>query len=321
MKIDQYNDSKTVQKIYAMHELKNLKNRQSRRLGASAVGETCKRKVWYGFRHAKKPEFKGQTLRLFETGHKQEERMIKELTKIGCDVWYYVGQEKPGWNPNKTPEDPSVEQITRFACDGHFIFKADAIIKKLPEAPKTVHLGEFKTANDKSYKDIKSKGIEQSKPGYYIQAQVGAFLLNLSRIFFLVVNKNTDELYGERIKVDKKFAKEILAKAEDIIESEEAPERINNDPSFWLCKFCDYNEICHGVEKPDRTCRTCAHSSVEAKGDWSCAKVDREYGTPCGDHIYNPAMLSGYEVLDAGDDWILYKTAEGEEWKDEPIPF
>ena len=42
-------------------------------LGASVIGNKCKRAIWFNFRWVKKPEFSGRQLRLFNRGHKEEE--------------------------------------------------------------------------------------------------------------------------------------------------------------------------------------------------------------------------------------------------------
>ena len=315
MRIDKYNESDTVKAIYNLHEQQNVR-RPQRRMGAAQVGEGCPRKLWYSFRHAGQSRIEGRVLRLFQTGHLQEDRLLRELVDCGIQVWWYQGQLSPGYDND--PNNPTPPQIIRTAIYGHFVFKADAVVKGIPEAPKTAHLAEFKTANDKSFKDIVNKGIKLSKPGYYTQAQVGAYLLGLKRILFLVVNKNNDEIYGERLRMDKEYAEEKLRRAQNIIFSEEAPKRISEDPSFWQCRFCNYYDICHTGEHPDRACRNCLHSTPEKTQDgaWTCARQGREYGEVCEDHLYLPTMLSKYTLADAGEDWVLYNTENGEQWQD-----
>jgi hypothetical protein len=72
---------------------------------------------------------------------------------------------------------------------------------------KKPHTLEFKTMNEKSFKATKSMGVKQSKPIYWAQCQLGMHLAGLDRCFFFAVNKNTDEIYGERIRLDKAEAK------------------------------------------------------------------------------------------------------------------
>ena len=56
-------------------------------VGASVLGDECERKLWYSFRWAHEPEvFDGRKLRLFNTGHVEEDRLIADLRRAGIDV-------------------------------------------------------------------------------------------------------------------------------------------------------------------------------------------------------------------------------------------
>ena len=45
-------------------------------LGASLIGTACERALWYDFRWTTKAKFPGRVLRLFETGNREEERLV-----------------------------------------------------------------------------------------------------------------------------------------------------------------------------------------------------------------------------------------------------
>jgi len=79
-----------------------------------------------------------------------------------------------------------------------------------------------------------------------------------------------------------------------------------------MCKFCDYNQICHMEKPPEVNCRTCAHASPERGGNglWSCAK-GKSFGTVCDAHLFNPHAMP-WEVHDATPDWVEYVTKDGE---------
>ena len=69
-----------------------IKQRQSRpmrlsRLGASSIGEECLRKIWMDWRGYGSVEFDGRMLRLFETGHLQEDRIVSDLKAAGYTVY------------------------------------------------------------------------------------------------------------------------------------------------------------------------------------------------------------------------------------------
>jgi hypothetical protein len=166
--------------------------------------------------------------------------------------------------------------------------------------------------NEKNFAALKKDGVEKSKPVYYAQCQIGMHLAGLQRCAFIAVNKNTDELYMERIKYDPAMGIQLVAKANEVIFSDKPPARLNNDPSFYLCRFCDYKHVCHEGKPPQVNCRTCAHASPERGGDgvWSCAK-----GLPmiegCKSHLFNPYAMP-WEVHDATPDWVEYVTDQGE---------
>jgi hypothetical protein len=158
--------------------------------------------------------------------------------------------------------------------------------------------------SEKNFKAIEKDGLEKSKPVYWAQCQVGMYLADIDRCAFIAVNKNTDKIYVERVKLDAAFAMQLIAKAEAIIFAEKPPERMNNDPAFYLCKSCDFWNVCHGGKPPEVNCRTCAHATPERDGTWSCA-IGNAFGTTCPSHLYNPHAMP-WEITDAGADWIEY---------------
>lgn len=280
----------TVALIYAAREAKADDGLRPH-LGASQIGAPCTRAIWYGFRWAKKSKFSGRMLRLFETGQLAEARFIDELRSIGCEV-----SEGP------TPG----AQWRVSSIGGHFGGSMDCALRGLPAAPKSWHCGEFKTHNAKSFKELTDKGVEKAKPQHYAQMQVYMALTGMERALYLAVNKDTDELYSERVKADADVAKQLLDRAEMVIYSEEPPQRLSEDPAFFQCKFCDYSDICHDVAAPLPTCRSCAHVTPERSGEWSCAlhsassiPVDAQK-EGCNGHRYNPKMISNFAEMTAG---------------------
>lgn len=68
---------------------------------------------------------------------------------------------------------------------GHIRGKCDAKAIGVPEAPKTEHLCEFKSSNDKSYEEIVKKGCKEAKPLHYGQVQIGMHAFGLTRALYL----------------------------------------------------------------------------------------------------------------------------------------
>ena len=290
MNLEPYATPETVEAIYQHY--KDKRNNEHRpHLGGSQIGNPCSRALWYQFRHAWTPNFDGRLLRLFETGDREEDRVVANLRAVGVTVW---------------ERDPETGKQVRFeACGGHFALSLDGVGEGFKESKKP-HTLEFKTMNDKNFKTTKNMGVQKSKPIYWAQCQIGMHLAGMERCYFLAVNKNTDEIYGERIKLDKAEAKMLVKKAEDIVYSALPPAKLHEDPSNWQCKFCPYWAVCHGCKIPEVSCRTCSHVTPEKDGTWSCAK-----GKPavtCDEHLYIPQIMpKDFEVVDAGDDFVEYE--------------
>ena len=311
---DNVADLKTVAAIYAAHEKRN-EQRQSRRLGASVLGKACERAVWYGFRWAYRETFDGRMLRLFETGHLAEPRFADELRSIGCEVHLV---------------DPDTGNQFEFTeIGGHFVDKIDGMVLGLPDAPKSWHVCEFKTHNAKSFQGLASNGLRVAKPEHYVQLMIGMHLSGVDRGLYLASNKDTDELYGERIKYNKAEGENWLAKAVRLIQAESPPPRIGDDAGKFPCNFCSYREVCHGTTPPGPgvkacvNCRTCCHATPVVGdtqlGIWRCEKhgknlSEAEQAKACDDHLFIPDFITFATVEDAGEDWIRYRSADGPDW-------
>ena len=136
-------------------------------LGASLIGRECERALWYGFRWTTRLRHPGRMLRLFETGQREEARLVANLRRIGATV---------------LEVDPETgRQFQVAAHGGHFGGSIDGLALGLPEAPKTWHVLEFKTHSRKSFTALAAKGVEESKPQHFAQMQVYLYLGGLSR--------------------------------------------------------------------------------------------------------------------------------------------
>jgi hypothetical protein len=303
-------ESPTVAAMRAWWEASLQRN--SRRLGASQIGEDCERRLWYSFRwvNAGERPFDGRMLRLFDRGRREEATFIAELRGAGLEVWDI---------------DPRTgEQFTFTACAGHFVAKIDGVCRGVKEAPKALHVLSFKTANDDGYKEIVKNG---PGPKYEAQSQIEMRLAEIDRTLFLVVNKNDDRVHGERLRAEPDRAAAIEAKAERVIFAPEPPPGISSDAAFYKCKQCPAAGVCHGDKLPAVNCRTCLHATPERDGDgrWSCALADEGLAIPdefqargCGQHRYVPALLAKWgEAVDASEaeGWVLYRAKDGLEFR------
>lgn len=58
-----------------------------RHLGGSLIGRKCKRELWYSFRWALPPRHSGRMLRLFNRGHREEDRFVEWLRSVGVELY------------------------------------------------------------------------------------------------------------------------------------------------------------------------------------------------------------------------------------------
>jgi hypothetical protein len=275
-------------------------------INVGELGGECDRALYYSFRWCSPLEVhNGSQLRLFATGNIEEDRLVADLERAGIQVF-------------------GMQERIRFVS-GHVRGKIDGKAIGLPESPKTEHLVEFKSSNHKNFVPYtKGKTCKEHKPLHYVQCQLGMHGLGLTRCLYLVVNKNDDTLYSERIEYDAEFCIRILAKAERIVNAQEPPARISEKPDYYACGFCRHAVVCHYEGFPRTTCRSCISSTPEMGGDaaWSCDLHNKplsfdEQKRGCGDHLFDPALVP-FEQVDSSEELrtITYKTPDGGTWVD-----
>jgi hypothetical protein len=276
-------------------------------LGASSIGKPCNRAHWYSFHWAKPAQFSGRLYRLFQSGHLQEPRVLKDLRAIGCKVEGIDPATGKQWS------------FSEESCGHHFAGNLDGVITGVPGAPKTRHVLEIKTSSDKMFKVMLKDGVQKSKPEHYAQMQIYMHWSKCDRALYFVVNKDNDEIYTERVEYDKAFALGLIEKSRAIIESNVPPARLSDDPTWFECKFCDYQAICHGQDLPAVNCRSCAHSTpvMTGHGAWTCGKYDSEIPQDaqregCNGHIYIPILLERCaRPVDGDESHVVYEMSNG----------
>jgi len=296
--------------IFAHYKAKYSTEPQRPYLGASAIGKPCLRQHWYSFRWSKPAEFSGRLYRVFQSGHLQEPRIYDDLAAIGCTVYDLDPATGKQWS------------FTEPVSGHHFKGNADGIVTGLPQAPKSPHVLEIKTASAKMFAEMQKSGVKKAKPEHYAQMQMYMkWSIDLygengcTRAIYIVVNKDTDDIYTERLEYDKAEAQAIIDKALAVITATEPPVGISQDPSWYECKFCDYHSICHGTDVPTPTCRSCAHVTPEMDGNarWSCAVHQNDIPvatqrTGCDTHRYIPILLSKFaQPVDMDGDAVVYQ--------------
>lgn len=307
--------SPTVEAIYAHYQRVHGAEPARPYLGGSIIGKACERALFYDFRWATSKQFDGRLYRLFQTGHREEDRIIKDLIAAGLKVWAVNPATGKQWGWFE-PE-----------CGNHYAGNADGICTGVIEAPVAAHLLECKTHNTKSFADLKNKGVEASKPVHFSQMQqymhwsIGEHgkTAGCTRALYVAVCKETDEIYIERIAYDEARASGLVAKAKRVIFAKSIPSRISEDASWFECRLCDHHATCHKDKVPNVSCRTCAHATPEmvphADGTarWTCAAADCTIPldvqrTGCEMHRFIPDLLANWaQPIDAIDNDIKYQ--------------
>lgn len=285
----------TRNQIFKMYEDRADKERRPH-LGASVIGHECERHLWLHFRWAKQEQMEGRILRLLETGKLQEQRLIDDLRASGVEVY--------------APE----EQTNYAAVGGHLGGSMDAAARGLVEAPKTWHVLEFKTASTFSFKKIAKEGVEKAKPQHYAQMQMYMGWAQLDRAMYIVVNKDNDDIYTERVEFSREVFNSMLERAERTIVLEVPPDVPFSGPDSPACKYCQFKGMCYGTDAPDVTCRTCVHATPELDGDarWSCKEHDRDLSVEeqlaaCSKHLHMPQLVQNFlKLKHVGDEIVIY---------------
>lgn len=281
--IQQPDTTSTVAQVYAWWQKREAGGHRPH-LGASVIGHACSRYLWLLFRWAGREQFDGRMLRLFEAGRQFEPRMVAELRGIGVEV-------------SETDEFGGQHRVSDIG--GHFGGSMDGAALGLPEAPKTWHVLEFKTHSRKSFDELVKKRVREAKPQHWAQMQVYMGLTGMDRAMYLAENKDTSEIYAERVEFDLAEFTRLRERARSIIEDSTPPARLSEDPAWYECKWCPFHGHCHGQTAPEVNCRTCAHSTpvlAGEGGEWRCELQ----GVPldpftqaegCNGHRFIPILL------------------------------
>jgi len=272
-------------------------------LGASQLGHPCDRWLWLSFRWAVIEKFPGRVLRLFRRGHMEEPTIVSDLRAIGIDI------------QNTGTRQAQVD------FGSHVAGSIDGIIHSgVPEAPRKKHLAEFKTHAQKSFDDLKKNGVQKSKPIHWAQMQVYMLGKQVDRALYIAINKNTDEIYTERVQLDQKAAKQLVERGKRIALAERMPEPCPGaSPDWYQCKYCPAHSFCNDNQLTDEVnCRTCAHVTPKADSTWHCARHDagnipvefQRQGCEC--HVLHPDLVP-WQRVESPNQWEAIYMINGRE--------
>ena len=145
--------------IYRAISRRTIRKAWLGRLSASSIGDECLRKIYMRWRGYNVPPgamavTDGRLQKIFDTGHSKEEQVIHDLRAAGFLIW---------------DKDEDGRQFQFTDETGHFVCKADGVIKGVIGAPVTPHLLEIKTHNKDQFAKLKKEPIRQSFPKHYGQ--------------------------------------------------------------------------------------------------------------------------------------------------------
>lgn len=251
--------SRRVAAAIEKYSVERLTGEHRDHLGASVIGHDCAAHIWYHFRWALREPFTGRMLRLFETGHLQEQRFIDDLRGIGWQIW---------------DRDASGNQFRITGSQGHYGGSSDSVglapFELYPELQGQPLLVEYKTHNEKSYKALKKDMLVVAKPRHYAQMCAYGQEFGFKYGLYCAKNKDTDENHFEVVKLDARHADDLRRKADDIIFSRYRPPKISLQPEHFECKFCAFAGICHKQHPVEKNCRSCDNVQPVANAQWRC---------------------------------------------------
>ena len=238
--------------------VKAYDNGHRNHLGASLIGNDCSRQLWFTFRWCQKETFDGRRLRLFNRGHREEERFLEWLRGIGC----------------KFPETPPYGSQHKISdCNGHFGGSLDekGFLPESYEIPEQI-LFEFKTnGTGAGFDKLSKSGMALAKEVHYAQICTYGYKEGLNYCLYLNINKNDDTIYAELVKLNHRIGEQMIAKAEKIIFSQSAPARISDNPTYFKCAYCSFKQVCHFGKEIEKNCRSCVNCSPVENAQWFCA--------------------------------------------------
>lgn len=300
--------------------LARVENSKPRRgyLGMSSIGRSCKRRLWYDHRWITRIQFDAATLKRFLDGHAGEDLQAQRLRMVDGITLLTV--------------DPNTgRQFGYSDHDAHFRGHMDGAILGLLQAPKTWHVWEHKSTDEKKQTKLaklkEDLGEKQALAAwdevYYAQAVLYMHYSGMERHYLTCSTPGGRSTISVRTDANPTYAAQLITKAGDIIQAARPPERISDRPDWWECRFCDHRAVCHGGEMPsERHCRSCIHASPVSDGRWHCALhdaslVQSEQEEGCKAHRFIPDLIPGQQI-DAAEDgsWIAYRLRDGSEWRD-----
>jgi hypothetical protein len=223
----------------------SYKNEPRNYLGASLIGDPCSRKIWYQYNGYEQSKSSFIGIVAAECGHAAEKVTAERLRMVkGIELHTHK---------------PDGKQYGWIAYGGKMAGHYDGLICGLIQAPKAIHIWEHKDKNHKKFADFQSKknmfgekrALKNWSEIYYGQAQMNMHYARLGgkqidRHYMTVSYAGARDYDSCRTEYDPAYAETLVNKAYAIIENPSPPKRISEQKDFYLCRFCNFKDICHG---------------------------------------------------------------------------
>ncbi len=235
-------EDKLIEKIYEFIEVEAAKEPPRNYIGASSIGETCERKLYYKLREADKAKPRRAELILAANdGHRSEDLIASYIRQIpGIELWTHKSDGG---------QYGFAEKFGNVDFKGH----VDGVIKGLPQAPATAHIWENKSSNQKIYDAfLKAKekhgtkgALEAWNYKYYAQAVINMEKFDITRHYTTVCLAGTRKIASCRTEANPALAKQLIEKAKRVASATTPPFGISENPTFFECKYlCEFYEHC-----------------------------------------------------------------------------
>lgn len=219
--------SKAKSEPYSMSELQLLldsvttKGQPRTHIGASQIGHACDRRIWLDYHEEAQEEITPRGRRIFRVGKLLEELIREELERL--DMVHIQDWQVPLSDP---PLKGEADGIIKIKGEGSFIL-------------------EIKSMNERGFKEILKKGCQQTHFQYWAQCQAYMGMSGLKEAILLVMNKNDQRLFAEKIPYDDRLYLALLEKTQRIMNASTIPKGFTlfEKPNF-VCSWCPYREKC-----------------------------------------------------------------------------
>ena len=224
-------------------------------LGMSMIGDSCYRKLFMKFRWFDKQVSDNRLKRVFNLGHIIEDYIVSCL-KEKYKLWYIDSEGN---------QFSSEHEFNKF-----FSGSWDGVLKIQDE----VYLLEIKSYNNTRFNKLKKEKVKSSDYKYYVQMQCymyEASKKSINNALFIAYNKNTSEIYTEVVEYDNGETYNAMSIKANSIVNGKLIDFDKYKPTYYECKMCEFNEICHKGKGHSLNCRTCIHSEPLCEsGEFVC---------------------------------------------------